>query len=193
MASNINPNNINGNYPVAGQDNDSQGFRDNFTNIKTNLTFSKNEIEDLQSKVLLKSGLTGTTLNNDLSNAVLYRAQLKSNSVTFKDIGNSSGILTVSFLDGTFQKITTNGTNTLGLSNFPAAGTAGTVRLWINVQNVAHTLTLPVTVTLGLGTLSNTVAFNAQTSTITFGSPGDYLFDFTTTDGGQNFWVLKTA
>ena len=35
MASNINPNNIDGTYPVAGQDNDSQGFRTNFTNIKT--------------------------------------------------------------------------------------------------------------------------------------------------------------
>jgi len=32
--SNINPNNINAAYPVAGVDNDSQGFRDNFTNIK---------------------------------------------------------------------------------------------------------------------------------------------------------------
>ena len=30
MASNINPNNIDTTYPVAGQDNDSQGFRDNF-------------------------------------------------------------------------------------------------------------------------------------------------------------------
>jgi hypothetical protein len=193
MASNINPNNINGNYPVAGQDNDSQGFRDNFTNIKTNLTFGKNEIEDLQGKVLLKSSLTGTTLDNDLANAVLYRAQLKSPSVSFKDIGNSSGILSISFLDGTFQKITTNGANTLGLTDFPAAGTAGTMRLWINVQNVAHTLTLPVSVTLGLGTLANGVAFDAPTKTVTFGSNGNYLLEFTTVDGGQNFWVLKIA
>ena len=36
MTSAINPNNIDSAYPVAGQDNDSQGFRDNFTNIKTN-------------------------------------------------------------------------------------------------------------------------------------------------------------
>lgn len=50
MASSINPNNIDGNYPVAGQDNDSQGFRDNFTNIKNNLTYSKSEIEDLDRK-----------------------------------------------------------------------------------------------------------------------------------------------
>jgi hypothetical protein len=37
MASLVNPFNINGNYPIAGQDNDSQGFRDNFTNIKKQL------------------------------------------------------------------------------------------------------------------------------------------------------------
>ena len=48
MASNINPNNIDGAYPVAGQDNNSQGFRDNFTNIKTNFQFTEDEINDLQ-------------------------------------------------------------------------------------------------------------------------------------------------
>lgn len=49
MASNINPNNINGNYPVAGQDNDSQGFRDNFTNISNNFSFAATEITALQN------------------------------------------------------------------------------------------------------------------------------------------------
>jgi len=51
MASNINPDNIDGSYPVAGQDNDSQGFRDNFTNIKTNLEYAETEITDLQADV----------------------------------------------------------------------------------------------------------------------------------------------
>lgn len=51
MSSNINPNNINGNFPVAGQDNDSQGFRDNFTNILNNFSFASTEITALQSAV----------------------------------------------------------------------------------------------------------------------------------------------
>ena len=34
MASLINPTNIDVTYPIAGQDNDTQGFRDNFNNIK---------------------------------------------------------------------------------------------------------------------------------------------------------------
>ena len=45
MASNINANNIDGTYPIAGQDNDSQGFRDNFTNIKNNFTNAKSEMK----------------------------------------------------------------------------------------------------------------------------------------------------
>ena len=49
MTSSINPNNIDITFPVAGQDNDSQGFRDNFTNLKTSLQYAKDEIEDLQS------------------------------------------------------------------------------------------------------------------------------------------------
>ena len=48
MASNIVPDTIDDAYPVAGEDNDSQGFRDNFNIIKTNFTYSKSEIEDLQ-------------------------------------------------------------------------------------------------------------------------------------------------
>ena len=65
MTSQINPNNINGNYPVAGVDNNSQGFRDNFTNTKVNFQYAAEEIDDLQNKVLLKAALSGETLDND--------------------------------------------------------------------------------------------------------------------------------
>ena len=54
MTSSINANNIDGTYPVAGQDNNSQGFRDNFTNTKTNFQYAADEINDLQSKVILR-------------------------------------------------------------------------------------------------------------------------------------------
>ena len=69
--SSINPNNIDGTYPIAGQDNDSQGFRDNFTNIKNNFTFAYDELTDLQSKAVLKSALNGSTLDNSMTYASL--------------------------------------------------------------------------------------------------------------------------
>lgn len=48
MASNINFNSIDETYPIAGRDNDSQGFRDNFSVIKNNFEAAKSEIDDLQ-------------------------------------------------------------------------------------------------------------------------------------------------
>jgi hypothetical protein len=44
MTSAITTTNIDGAFPIAGQDNNSQGFRDNFTNIKTGLNTAKSEI-----------------------------------------------------------------------------------------------------------------------------------------------------
>jgi hypothetical protein len=58
MASNINTVGINTSYPVAGQDNDTQGFRDNFTSITYNLNVARAEISDLQAKPLWGSNVT---------------------------------------------------------------------------------------------------------------------------------------
>ena len=43
---------INGDYPVAGQDNDSQGFRDNFTKIKTELTNAHADLTSLDTNTV---------------------------------------------------------------------------------------------------------------------------------------------
>ena len=47
MSSNINFASINENFPVAGQDNDTQVFRDNFDTIKNSLSTAKTEVTDL--------------------------------------------------------------------------------------------------------------------------------------------------
>lgn len=194
MASNINPTNIDGNFPVAGQDNDSQGFRDNFTNIKTNLQFAQSELNDLQSKVILKSPLIGSSLSNDLNNAVLYRAQLKANTVAFRDLGALNGAIAISFLDAGVQKVSTSGPLTIGLDDFPATGFYGSMRVWIQVtfgvSQTSAVVTLPNSVTLGVGQIAN-LDFNSRA--LTFTSAGDYLYEFSTADGGANFWIVRLA
>ena len=67
----INTNGINVSYPVPGVNNDSQGFRDNFTSITTNLNTAATEITDVQKKAVVKSALTNTTINNDMANTLL--------------------------------------------------------------------------------------------------------------------------
>lgn len=61
MTSQILPQAININYPVAGQDNDTQGFRTNYQNIQNNFIVAANEITKLQSNVttLLLGTFTG--------------------------------------------------------------------------------------------------------------------------------------
>jgi len=191
MPCNINPNNVDSNYPIAGQDNDSQGFRDNFTNIKANFAFAKTEIEDLQKNSILKSALLGSTLNNDLNNAILYRARLKSNTSSFNNLGTKSGIVTVSFLDSNIQKITITNSVTLVLADFPSGeGIYASLRLWISVSSGTNRLVLPNSVAYGLNNIQN---YNSQTKTIEFSELGNHMFEFSTVDGGTNFWITKIA
>jgi hypothetical protein len=189
MTSAINPNNIDGAYPVAGQDNNSQGFRDNFTNTKTNFQYAADEITDLQSKVVLKQALTGTTLNNDMLGSVLANATLEDMAYTRLALGSVSGSQTINFAVAMFQTLTTTGSVSLAFSNFPPAGSAGTVAVQVTVSSVAHTLTLPAAVSINNQGIQG---LNTSPNTITFSATGTYGFEFTTSDGGSTITVNET-
>jgi hypothetical protein len=64
MASLINPAKIDITYPIAGQDNDTQGFRTNYQNIKNNFTVAAGEITALQSSISTIQNFTSGTLGN---------------------------------------------------------------------------------------------------------------------------------
>jgi hypothetical protein len=188
MTSNINPNNIDGAYPVAGQDNNSQGFRDNFTNIGTNFQFAANEITDLQAKAVLKSALTGTALNNDMAGSILSNAQLQDMSATVVPLGTVAGTTTINYALGSVQTLTTNGAVSLAFSNFPAAGASASVTVTVTVANVIHTLILPAAVAVNARGIQG---LNTSTGVISFASTGTYSFTFTTNNGGTTISVVE--
>ena len=185
MASNINPNNIDGTYPVAGQDNDSQGFRDNFTNTKTNFAYASAEISDLQSKVILKAALTGSTLDNNMGGSILQNAQLQDMSETRVALGTVTGSQTINYAAGPYYTFTTSGAITLSFANFPAAGSVARVRLQITVASTSHTLTLPAAVSLGTSNIQGLAS-----NIITFNKTGTYEFEFETGDGGSTITII---
>lgn len=185
MTSSINPNNIDNTYPIAGQDNDSQGFRDNFTNIKTNFQYSEDEINDLQSKVVLKSALTGQVLDNNMSGSLLLDARIQDFSATAVLLGSVSGSVTIDYPFGHYQTLTTNGNVALAFTNFPAAGVQGWVRVRVTVSSVAHTLTLPSAVSIGTQNLQGYAS-----NVITFSTTGTYEFEFVTVDGGASISIF---
>ena len=188
MTSAINPNNIDGAYPVAGQDNNSQGFRDNFTNTATNFQYAADEISDLQAKAVLKSALVGTTLDNNMGGSVLSNAQLQDMSETVVSLGTVAGSTTINYALGSVQTLTTNGAVTLAFSNFPPAAAAGTVRVQVTVANVIHTLILPAAVTVNARGIQG---LNTSTGVISFAATGVYTFEFTTTNGGTTISVVE--
>jgi hypothetical protein len=189
--SNINPNNIDGTFPIAGQDNSSQGFRDNFTNIRNNFSYAQSEISDLQAKAITTSALTGGTLTNNMGYNPLQNAQLFSPSYTFLNLGTPAGGTTIvlDYSQASVQKYTTNGNNTLAFANWPTSGQFGRLVLWINVTNASHTITLPLVspgVTIGL---SDIAGANATSGTITFDIVGNYFLEFNSVDNGSNISV----
>ena len=85
--SNINTNSIDTTFPVPGVNNSTQGFRDNFASIKNNLDVTNSELTDLQNKVVLKSALSGSALDNNMGNSVISFAATRNFRSTLKDYG----------------------------------------------------------------------------------------------------------
>ena len=188
MTSNINPNNIDGAYPVAGQDNNSQGFRDNFTNTSTNFQYAADEITDLQNNAVLKSALAGTTLDNNMGGSVLSNAQLQDMSETVVSLGTVSGTTTINYALGGYQTLTTNGAVSLAFSNFPNAGAAAAVTVVVTLANVIHTLILPASVTVNARGIQG---LNVSSGVISFSSTGVYSFTFRTSNSGSTVSITE--
>jgi hypothetical protein len=150
--SGINTNGINTKYPVPGVNNNTQGFRDNFTNIKNNLSTAAREITDLQSKVVVKSALTGSTVNNDMANTLISNALVRSFRATTYNLGNNittsgetaSLKINVSLADVQYGTIT--GDTVLDFGGWAPAGTQSNVQLILSVANANATLTFPDTI-----------------------------------------------
>jgi hypothetical protein len=191
MTSSINPNNIDGAYPVAGQDNNSQGFRDNFTNTKTNFQYASAEITDLQNNAVLKSALTGTTLNNNMNGSILSNFQGQNISGTVVSLGTISGDVGINYSAGPYQTVTTGGPISLAFTNWTAAGTQDYVVVQVTVTDTSYTLTFPSAVGSGASATSliGINGLDTGTNTITFAATGTYVYSFTTTDGGTTIYL----
>lgn len=191
MASNINPNNIDGTYPVAGQDNDSQGFRNNFTNISNNFSVAATEISDIQAKAVLTSALVGGTLNNNMAGSSISAVQLTGAGYTLQSLGTVSGAVALNFSYGNIQEITPSGPILLSFNTWPAGGSYANMIVWLNISSTAYTVSFSTSnpgVTEGLSQVAGSSVVGS-TGTITFDEPGTYLLSFSTLDSGNNLLI----
>jgi len=188
MTSQINPTAINDQYPVAGQPNNTQGFRDNFAGTKTNFEAAASEITELQTKSILNAALDGgsaLTTQNNMLGAPLIGAKIRNFSADTVNIATTSGPITLDYSQGHYQRISTTGNISLGFSNWPASGNFGIVRVQTIIDTPGRTMTLSPYVTLG----TNGIEGYAN-GTITFGQAGTYQFEFSSSDAGGNITIF---
>lgn len=117
---------INVNYPIPGQDNDSQGFRTNFSKIQSALTVAGGEITELQVNSVNLNSL------NDFGNNILKKPSFQSYSVVVQDNGSiSPDTHVVDFATGNYQKfnLTASGVYNFTIDNWPPADKCGVIRL----------------------------------------------------------------
>jgi hypothetical protein len=196
MTSAINPNNIDGQYPVAGQDNNSQGFRDNFTNTRTNFEFARNEITDLQNNAILRAPLAGSgnVLNNNMGNAVISNAQLIGQTTNVVTLGNvTASTANIVFGVGSYQTATTQGNTQLNLTGWPSAGLYATVRLQLTTTAANANITVPSSISANTNasytSLQYIIGRSAASNVITISNTGTYVFEFSSADGGGNVFI----
>jgi len=131
--SNINFASISTTYPVAGQDNNSQGFRDNFTNISAALATAKAEITALQTNTVLTVDLaTSTTpVTNNLLGSTLNNGKYVNLNGVFFNGGTIAVSANIDLANGPVQQFTASGACTLTFTNWPTTGQFSMIRVML--------------------------------------------------------------
>lgn len=150
MTSAITVSGINTSYPVAGQDNDSAGFRSNFSAISQGLTTAASEISGLQVNTVLTANLvTNTAVSNNLNGSSLYNGAFKDFNgiatnwgLTPSNANISATSTTIDVSASPLQTYTLQKNQALNFNNWAGTGYDSRIRVHVSNQNTA-TLTTP--------------------------------------------------
>jgi len=188
--SDINTESINADYPVAGQDNDSQGFRDNFNTIKTNFTEAKSEILDLMANTA-RLDVDNDFLKNDINGA-----NFKNNTEAHHpSAGTLNSSQNINITNGPHQTVVVGADVTLNLTAWVDENDkANKVRVYVKSADVDRTITFQSK--NGAGTLKRKTGWptSDNTATIEFkDDPADpdkfFVFEFFSFDQGTTVWA----
>jgi len=186
MPSAIDPTYINSDFPVAGQNNTSQGFRDNFASIKQCLETARIEIDEItkitQISLLRKLPVIDSGFyNNDLEYTQLIRPTLRAAAVPYADLGVISGQLLIDYYKAELQKVTLADSASVTFDNFPAGDIAGSIKMIINVGTAGSYLLF------GNAVDSTGIVVNQR---MTFSRTGNYVVEFISIDQGTRYFAL---
>jgi hypothetical protein len=192
--STINTNPINVNYPVPGVNNNSQGFRDNFASIVTNLNTAATELTDLQNKVVVKQALTGTVVNNDMANTLISNASTLGFRATTYNLGNALAgtvLVNASLADVHYGTVASN--TTINFGSWPPTGTQSNIQIRLSVSNANAVITFSGNVlasnNTGATTLENFVSNGGLVTVTAPGGVTEMDYNISTTDCGNTLYI----
>ena len=188
-SSSINDSGVNADYPVAGQDNDSQGFRDNFNIIKNNFVAAKNEIEELQD-ITAKLNVDNDFLGNNINGANF----VNNTHAHHPSAGTVNSSQNINVSDGPHQTIVVGADVTLTLASWSTTNDkANTIRVYIKTADVNRTITFASNA--GAGTLKRSNNWPTSNNTAVIAVKADvadpdkfFVFEFTSFDQGATVW-----
>jgi hypothetical protein len=204
MTSAIDESVIDETYPEAGVDNDTQGFRDNFGNIKTALGVASSEITILQENSVLKASVDGanSVVSNNMAGSTIRNGKLQ--GMALNVIANSSGDNTIyiNASDASVYQITNIDSNTTiqfnqGWPSWSNTGNPSMITIRVMLKSKSGLASDPI-ITLGAG--ANTLTADTSSAWYTTVTPNVTLTLSHTTlkykmieafsiDGGQNVYV----
>jgi hypothetical protein len=191
--SNINTSNIDPLFPVAGQDNSSQGFRDNYTAIISQFQIAKTEISELQSKAVLKAELSGSELSNDMQEAELTNATLRNPGYTALPASSN----TINVTAGSYFKVAalatgnTSTTITITSTSWPTTGIYSKIMIEVPCTTSSQTsINFAIT---GQDSGNNLLKEASLTLPYTASAIGSTLWELSTVDRGVNVFLRKVG
>jgi hypothetical protein len=185
---------INENFPAAGQDNDSQGFRDNFARIKTALGTAQTEVTYLNNNAVDK------TKNNDMgnntqSNLILKNFGVASNSA----LASAATTSVITFSEYHYRRYSLGNTeNVFQVDNWPVGCYSEILLAMVASTGTKRASFQPGVVNSSLGSVTTKIHLGAGFGNNNYmdltrldgsGKLQTYLFKVSTPDGGVNTYV----
>ena len=176
--------NININFPLAGKDNPSQGFRENFSRIQQAFAVAATEVSDLQTNAVR------IDQQNDFGFVgVIKKSKIQYSGFAANLTGSTTGNL--DYAQANYYKVAlTTATSTVSfqVNNWPAAGFYSQLRLEV----VAPLTSGAVVSFLAPGGVVRSVTTNVTLpDNITAGTT--HVYETWTADGGLTVFVNKVG
>ena len=178
MTSAISYSSIDETYPVAGQDNNSQGFRDNFNYIKSGLTTAASEITALQTNT------AKTNADNDFALNLIENFEYNNAYGTVASVGTVTTATNVELIDGVYQTITIGGNITLTFREWGAAGVLSKITVELKNDGVSRTVTFS-----GSPTPTILTNFSGVTYPLSGAATTRSIFNVWSTTGGTTVFI----